>query len=133
MNRPDPFENEQNEPETLQNEVQEPAVTDERSMADPAAPQEPAAGEEPRWYGISYAGDRVETALEQKKEKRIWRRVAMAALCFVLCVAISGVSVFLGFYYARHFAELDSKNGGHYVTGTETGRNRLRRRFRRLV
>ena len=131
MDHPDQFENEQNRDVTAscaeQNETSEPTETVETVEArTEAATENVPATEEPHWYGISYAGDRVETAPQAKKESRLWRRVALVALCFVLCVAISGVSVFIGFYYARNWAGLDdgaAVNGGNYVTGTETGRN----------
>lgn len=132
MNTSNPFENEQN---TLENEQTEPKTSQEEqkeTSAEAEASGEPESGEpirqdifedpSARWYGISYAGDQVEKPTS-KKENRLWRRVALVALCFVLCVAISGVSVFIGFYYARRLAgfDTDANNGGNYVTGTPEG------------
>ena len=129
MNHPDQSYNEQNDPVTPEQEGAEPAAEAvEQSAPEAGQPiRQEIFEEEPHWYGISYAGDRVESDPQAKKnESRLWRRVALVALCLVMCVAISGLSVFIGFYYARNWAGLDGNaagNGGNYVTGTETGRN----------
>ncbi len=131
MNTSDPNQNERNDAVTGEQEVETtPAGITKEDTAAPAAENElPAVAAEeegPRWYGISYAGDRVETAPARKKEERVWRRVALVALCFVLCVALSGVSVFIGFYYARRLAGFENETniaGGNYVTGANQANN----------
>ena len=138
MNRPDQFENEQNDAvtptdvaaQTEAAESPEPVLAAEQAEA-PASVAEPTEEsalpvEEPHWYGISYAGDNVERPAPRKESPHWLRRLAMIAVCFALCVAISGVSVFIGFYYARSLAGYDGSaaNSGGYVTGgSGTNRN----------
>ena len=127
MDHPDQFENERNDVVTThdvgQNETAEQAeaAVPETEPAQESAP----VAEEPHWYGISYAGDSVETPVPHKSNGKLLRRIALVAVCFALCIAISAVSVFIGFYYARSLAGYDdtAANAGNYVTGTETGRN----------
>ena len=135
MAHPDQFENEQNtsvtqddieQNETIEQTVEESAEqteTFETTEEQPTQENAPTI-EEPHWYGISYSGDRADAGERRRGDKNLLHHIALAAVCFVLCIALCGVSVFIGFYYARRLAGYDTaNNGGNYVTGTETGRN----------
>lgn len=114
MNHTDPFDNND------QTEIPETTGQDLTDAGEPVFEEVPGA-EEPHWYGISYSGDRIETPDGRKKETRWLRRVALAAVCLVLCVAVSGLSAFLGFYFANRLSDTEPTSDGTRVAGGSGG------------